>query len=40
MAKELLRFSPLRGVISFGDSEYDHEKLAKVIKVMQEKLNH
>ena len=40
MARELLRFSPLRGVISFGDSEYDHEKLAKVIKVMQERLNH
>lgn len=38
MIEEMLRFSPLRGVISFGDGEYDHEKLAKVIKTMQSKL--
>ena len=38
MIEEMLRFSPLRGVISFGDGEYDHEKLAKVIKAMQAKI--
>ena len=38
MIEEMLRFSPLRGVISFGDGEYDHEKLAKVIKTMQSKI--
>lgn len=36
--QELLKFSPLRGVIGMGDGEYDHEKLAKAIKAMQNKL--
>lgn len=36
--QELLKFSPLRGVIGMGDGEYDHEKLAKAIKAMQSKL--
>ena len=35
----MLGFSPLRSVISFGDGEYDHEKLAKAIKAMQNKLD-
>lgn len=38
MAGELLRYSPLRGVISFGDGQYDHEELAKAIKAMQNRL--
>ncbi|MBO4336919.1 MAG: glycoside hydrolase family 3 C-terminal domain-containing protein, partial [Lachnospiraceae bacterium] len=36
--KEILQFAPLRGVIGMGDGEYDHEKLAKVIKSLQSKL--
>ncbi|MCR5775578.1 MAG: glycoside hydrolase family 3 C-terminal domain-containing protein, partial [Lachnospiraceae bacterium] len=36
MGKELLRFSPLRGVISMGDGEYDHKKLAKAIRTLQD----
>jgi beta-glucosidase len=39
MEQEMLAFSPLRSVISFGDGEYDHEKLAKAIKAMQNKLD-
>lgn len=39
MEQEMLGFSPLRSVISFGDGEYDHEKLAKAIKAMQNKLD-
>ncbi len=38
MYQEILRFAPLRGVISLGDGEYDHEKLAKVITALQSKL--
>ena len=36
MAQEMLKFTPLRCVISFGDGEYDHEKLARAIKNLQE----
>ena len=36
MATEGLRFAPLRGVICFGEGDYDHEKLARVIKSLQE----
>ena len=36
MAQEMLKFIPLRCVISFGDGEYDHEKLARAIKTLQE----
>ena len=38
MNRELLRFSPLRGVISLGDGEFDHEKLAKVIQMLQSRM--
>lgn len=33
---DCLRYSPLRSVICFGDGDYDHERLAKVIKALQE----
>ena len=38
MTRELLRYSPLRGVISLGDGLYDHEKLARAIKELQSKV--
>ncbi len=37
MAAEMLKYMPLRGVISFGEGDYDHEKLARVIRTLQEK---
>ena len=38
MEEEMLRYTPLRGVISFGDGAYDHEKLGKTIKNLQDAL--
>lgn len=37
--QEGLRYAPLRGVVNMGDGTYDHEKLAKVIQALQNKIS-
>ena len=39
MYMEWLRYTPLRGVVNMGDGSFDHEKLAKVIQALQNKIS-